>query len=343
MRRTLTIVAALLMLMVVGAPAAPAADETLHLKMADYFPIGHLGHQTALRFIARIAELSGGKIQIEYYPAQQLGKAQDLLRMCSMGATDIAGVAPSLFAGQVPLNTVIVLPLWTTATEGTRIYTRLMETCPELLQEFLRYGVRPIVTVTTSQYDVGTVNKAVRSPEDLKGLRLKSSGGIFVKIAKCYGLTPVNIPGPELYEATRRGIVDGNILSFGSVDGYKLQEVEKFHTLGLKMGGFPSTYQINEKVWQQLTPDQRAIILKAAAEGAEWFAATWDRQQEDLSRRFEAEGMTIYRVPAADREKWFAPLAGIEVEWIDNLEKRGLPAKKVFADFKRLSQEIAAH
>ena len=243
----------LLVFLIFGLTAGPAVsgEETVRLKMADYFPIGHLGHKTALRFIDRISELSDGKIQIDYYPAQQLGKAQDLLRMCAMGAADIAGVAPSLFAGQVPLNTVIVLPFWTTASEGTRIYTRLMETCPEILEEFLRYGVRPIVTVTTSQYDVGTVDKPVRRPEDLRGLRLKSSGGIFVKIAKRYSITPVNIPGPELYEATRRGIVDGNILSFGSVEGYHLNEVEKFHTLGLKMGGFPSTYQINEKVWQK--------------------------------------------------------------------------------------------
>ena len=334
----------LLMLVVVfGVAVGPvlAAGETVRLKMADYFPIGHLGHKTALRFIDRISELSQGKIQIDYYPAQQLGKAQDLLRMCSMGAADIAGVAPSLFAGQVPMNTVIVLPFWTTATEGTRIYTRLMETSPELLQEFLRYGVRPIVTVTTSQYDVGTVEKPVRSPADLKGLRLKSSGGIFVKIAKRYGITPINIPGPELYEATRRGIVDGNILSYGSVEGYHLNEVEKFHTLGLKMGGFPSTYQINEKVWQSLVPAHREVILQAAKEGADWFARTWDDQQKALSDRFEAQGMTICRIRPQDREKWFAPLAGIESEWMEKLEKRGLPAKKVFADFKKLSLEIA--
>ncbi|MBI9087411.1 MAG: TRAP transporter substrate-binding protein DctP [Desulfobacterales bacterium] len=340
MRRFLFV---LMLVVFFGAAAGPvsAAEETVKLKMADYFPIGHLGHKTALRFIDRIVELSQGKIQVDYYPAQQLGKAQDLLRMCSMGAADIAGVAPSLFAGQVPMNTVIVLPFWTTATEGTRIYTRLMETSPELLQEFLRYGVRPIVTVTTSQYDVGTVNKPVRSPEDLKGLRLKSSGGIFVKIAKRYGITPINIPGPELYEATRRGIVDGNILSYGSVEGYHLNEVEKFHTLGLKMGGFPSTYQINEKVWQKLSQAHRDVILQAAKEGADWFAKTWDDQQKALSDQFEAQGMTIYRIRPEDRKKWFTPLSGIEAEWMEKLEKRGLPAKKVFADFKKLSLEIA--
>ena len=127
MRRLLSVLL-MISFLIGGVVSVPlAAGPVVRLKMADYFPIGHLGHKSALRFIDSIEKLSGGEIKIDYYPAQQLGKAQDLLRLCSMGATDIAGVAPSLFAGQVPLNTVMVLPFWTTSTEGTRIYTKLMK------------------------------------------------------------------------------------------------------------------------------------------------------------------------------------------------------------------------
>jgi len=317
-----------------------AEDGVIKLKMADYFPIGHLGHQTALRFINRFEELSEGKVKVEYYPAQQLGKAQDLLKLCKMGVTDIAGVAPSLYAGQVPLNTVMVLPSWTTSTEGTRIYQRMIKECPELTQEFLKYGVRPFVTVTTSQYDVGTVNKPVRAPGDLKGLRLKSSGGIFVKIAKKYGIIPINIPAPEIYEATRRGVVDGNILSYGSVKGYRLNEIEKYNTLGLKMGGFPSTYQINEKIWQKLPKEIKKALLQAADENARWFSETWDRQQTELSNLYEKEGMKIYRLRPEDREMWFAPLKGIEKEWVRDMEKRKLPGGKVLEKYRQVSKEV---
>ena len=51
--------------------------------------------------------------------------------------------------------------------------------------------------------------------------------------------------------------------------------------------------------------------------------------------------MTIYRVLPEGRKAWFAPLSGIESEWLEKLEKRGLPARKVFEDFKKLSAEIA--
>ena len=83
-------------------------------------------------------------------------------------------------------------------------------------------------------------------------------------------------------------------------------------------------------------------ILQAAEEGAAWFAQTWDEQQKSLSDRFESGGMTIYRVAPADRKAWFAPLAGIEKEWMEKLAKRGLPAQKVFEDFRKLSMEIVS-
>ncbi len=72
----------------------------------------------------------------------------------------------------------MILPFWTTAVEGTKIYNRLMEASLELRQEFEKYGVRRLRVNTTSQYDVGTSKKPVRSPEDLKGLQGKTSGGL---------------------------------------------------------------------------------------------------------------------------------------------------------------------
>jgi TRAP-type C4-dicarboxylate transport system substrate-binding protein len=322
-------------------PSSAADEPTFKLKMADSFPVGHLGYQTAKRLIQQVEKETGGKLKIDYYPAQQMGKLQDMLKLCQHGNVDIAYVPPSFYSGQVPLNTVMILPHWTTSEEGTQIYSRMIEESPELTNEFLKYGVRPLQVATTSQYDVGTVEKPVRAPEDLNGLRLKSSGGIFLTIAKQYGIQPVTIASPETYEATRRGIVDGAIFSYSSVKGYRLDEVLNYHTFGLRMGGFPSVYVINEKVWQKLPEDYQKALKKASFESAEWLSREWDLQQEGLAKKFEQQGMEIYRIPENEKEKWFAPLSGIGQEWVKTMEERGLPAKTVFEAFSRVSQEVS--
>jgi TRAP-type C4-dicarboxylate transport system substrate-binding protein len=325
----------------IGLPLVAEGQEVIKLKMADSFPIGHIAHHYAQYFIKKAEEISNNKLKIEYYPSEQLGKLKDYLNLCGQGIMDIAYVPPSFYAGQVPLNTVLILPFWTTAVEGSAIYKKLVETTPELTQEFMKYKVRPLIVNSTSQYDIGTVKKAVRSPEDLKGLKLKTSGGLFDKIAKQYGIITVTVASPEVYEATQRGIVDGNIFSYPSVKGYRVDELEKYHTLGARMGGYPSTYQFNDKKWQTLPKDIQNALLAAAEDMSKSFAEAWDKEQLKLAEQFEKGGMTIYRIKPEERAKWEAPLKGIESVWIQDVEKKAPPAKKVFENFKKISQEIA--
>jgi len=322
-----------------GLIQASQADKVHKLKMADSFPIGHPVNKMAKYFIEKVANFSEGKIEIEYYPAQQLGKLKDMLKLCRGGMTDIAYVAPTFFAGQLPLQTVMVLPFWTTATEGTRLYNALMNDSPELLGELTKYKVKPLIIVTTSQYDVGTVKKPVTKPQDLKGLRLKSSGGIFERIAARYGIAPVTIASPEVYEATQRGIVDGNIFSLPSVKGYRVNELEKYHTLGLRMGGFPGMYIINSKRFQKLPPDLQQALKDAASDTANWFGLFWDKMVAGLAKKFEAQGMKIYRVKGEDRAMWDGPIKEIEEEWITDMEKRKAPGRIVF---QKLMEKVKA-
>jgi len=325
----------------IGSVQTARGQEVIKLKMVHSFPVAHLGNQSVLYFIERAEKLTNNRVKIENYPAEQLGKLKDFLNLCSQGIADIAYVAPAFYAGQLPLNTVMILPFFTTAVEGTEIYNRLLDTSPELKQEFMKYGTRPLLVAASNQYDIGTVKKPVRSPGDLKGLKLKTSGGTYDKIAQQYGINGVTIPSPEIYEATQRGIIEGNILSLPSVKGYRLNELEKYHTLGARMGGFPWPYLVNEKKWQKIPGDIQKALLAAAKDYNTYLSEHWDQESLKLAEEFEKEGMTFYRITSTDRARWDAPLKGIDEIWIQDMEKKGLPGKKVFMEFKKICQEVA--
>ena len=324
-----------LMFMFFAAPPPAMAEEgqVYKLKLADSFPIGHPGNKLALGYIEQVKKMSKNRIEIEYYPAEQLGKMKDLLKLCQGGLTDITYIAPSFYAGQLPLNTVMVLPFWTTALEGAQIYQGLMAESQELKDELGRYNVQALSVFATSQYDAGTVKQPIDKPEDLKGLRLKTSGGIFEKIAQRYGVIPVTIASPEVYEATQRGVVDGNIFSLVSIRGYRINELEKYHTLGMRLGGFPSMYVINKKSLAKLPEDLQQALIGAAEQVAAVFAFFWDEQNQKMAQEFEQAGMTIRRITPEERATWDAPLKGIEKEWITDMEERGLPGQKVYDQF----------
>jgi TRAP-type C4-dicarboxylate transport system substrate-binding protein len=120
-----------------------------------------------------------------------------------------------------------------------------------------------------------------------------------------------------------------------------LNELIKYYTFGLKLGGYPGATIINEKRWQQLPPGIQEGINKATEEIGKIWGVAWDQEQEELRKQFEKEGMSIFPIPAADRAVWDAPLKGIEEFWIQDLEKKGLPGKKVFGDFLKIARDVA--
>src|SRR5690606_41860863 len=121
------------------------------------------------------------------------------------GGADFGQAHITCSAGQRPSSNVVVLPYWTAATGGSAILQSMLENSPELQEEFAKYGVRALEGHTTPSYDVATVDKPVRSLEDLKGLKLKTAGGLYDNIAKRYGIVPVSIPAAETYESLQRG------------------------------------------------------------------------------------------------------------------------------------------
>lgn len=314
-------------------------QQTFTLKMSDYYPVTHIASRDLAKFfIDQVEKATNGRVKIEYYPAEQLGKLKDQLNLASQGVVDIAIAPASFLAGQLPLNTVMILPEWTKASEGSAVYNKLAKGV--LMEEFQKHGVRPIFMYTFPQYNVGTVNKPINSPEDLKGLKLKTSGGLFDKIAVRYGVVPVVVPSPEIYESTMRGVVEGNILNIISARQYKVDELEKYHTYGLALGGYPVAYVINEGAWKKLPEDLQKAILKAGEEASKHAGEVFDQEEQKLIKEFEQKGMKIRYITPEEKEKWLAPLKGIEQEWIDEMEKKGLPGKKVYEEFHKLCQEL---
>jgi len=318
-----------------------AADNVIKLKLADSYPVGHTCYKMAINFKKRVEEITKGKVVVEYYPSEQLGKLKDLLRICSSGVADITNVSPNFFAGQLPLNTLMASPFYTTAVEGSAINQRLLFESPEIINEYSKYGVRPIMGYATNQYDVATTKKQVKNPEDVKGLKIRTPGGFFDKIAVRYGISPVSIASPEMYEAAQRGVFDGMLLTFPAVKQYRLNELVKYYTYGLRLGSNPNSYIMNEKKWQSLPNDIKDAVLQAGKEASGYFGENWDKEQEDLAVSFAKEGGVITKISKENLKAWMQPMKGIEEEWLNDMEKKGLAGRPVFDKFKKLCDEIA--
>ncbi|HET9651099.1 MAG TPA: hypothetical protein VFP36_02860, partial [Usitatibacter sp.] len=89
-----------------AALAAPAQAQ-LKLRVADSFPNGHfISEKITKPWIADIQKRAGNALQLEYYPAEQLGKSKDTLSLTGSGVIDIGYVAPAFVGDKLPLSVV---------------------------------------------------------------------------------------------------------------------------------------------------------------------------------------------------------------------------------------------
>src|SRR5690242_16482036 len=90
---------------------ARAEEAAITLRVIDSLPAAHFLHDTVTRpFMKAVTEGTQGRVRFQLFPAEQLGKARDLLRLTQHGVGDIGYIVPSYSPDKMPLSAVAELP-----------------------------------------------------------------------------------------------------------------------------------------------------------------------------------------------------------------------------------------
>ncbi|TKG72757.1 TRAP transporter substrate-binding protein [Prauserella endophytica] len=321
------------------APPAPSleSDGVYTLKVADSYPVGHpFAEAGAGVLMERARELSGGRLRFDYFPAEQMGHAADLPSLIRSGVVDLGSVAPAYVPAELPLSGVADLPgLVEDSCTGSVAVARLMSEGGVLWQEdFQPKNLRPLVVGMIPDYEVLTGSRPVHTPQDLRGLQLRSSGGTIDRAVEGFGAAPVGMPATEMYEAISRGTVDGTVLGPVSAAPYHLEEVTRYATLGARLGSFTMTYSINEAAWEVLPEDLRDALRRAGQEATRSLCAALQEGNAEGRQTLRDAGVRIQRIDEAQREAWNRATAPIHEQWTANMADIGRPGAAALRDLK---------
>lgn len=301
------------------------------MRLADSFPEGHpISVNGAEYFIERASELTDGRVEFDYFPAEQLGTADELIDFTRSEAVDIGMVSPAYIAAKLPLSAVGDLPaLAETSREGSVAVRELMQEGGVLYrEEFAPKGLRPLVAGLVPAYEVMTSDTLVKSPDDVGGLQLRSAGGAIDYTTTGIGAAPVAMPVTEMYEAISRGTVDGTMLSPVSALPYGLEEAARYSTGGAQLGNFTTTYSINERVWRELPDDIQEALLEAGEDTTRNLSAALDQENIDSRRQMEEGGMQFYNLSASEQRQWQEAVQPVQETWVGDMQDIGLPGEE---------------
>jgi TRAP-type C4-dicarboxylate transport system substrate-binding protein len=138
-----------------------------------------------------------------------------------------------------------------------------------------------------------TANKAIHSPEDLQGFRMRlPSLPVWLQVWEEIGATVVNVPAPEIYLAMQTRQVDGHENSLSSPYTRRLWEVQD-HIILTSHVQFPWNWVASKRWWDRLEAEDQALIAEAI-EVARLHGTEVERELDEYYlEQLEANGMTI--------------------------------------------------
>jgi TRAP-type mannitol/chloroaromatic compound transport system substrate-binding protein len=140
----------------------------------------------------------------------------------------------------------------------------------------------------------GWFRKQIKSPEDFKGLRIRTPGFLGKVYAKL-GATALVLPASEIYPALEKGTIDA-VEWVGPYDDEKLglSKVTKFYYgPGVMELGASLCFLVNKDAWEQLPDAYKAALEVACTQAAADMLAKYDTNNVLALKRLVASGIKL--------------------------------------------------
>lgn len=300
--------------------------KTIKLRMAHFVSTKHPQHKVMAEWADTIGKLTNGRVDVKIFPGGALGKPPKQYDAAAKGVVDIAFGLQSYTTGRFPLTTFMDLPFMVkSAEEGATVLWKVYE-------KYLRDEYKDVKVLWMLVHGPGqifTTKKEVKTIEDLKGLKICSSGAVIGRVLTKLGAVPVTSPITEFYEAMERGVTDGVAIPFEGMPPFRFHEVCKYSTV-LNLYTTPFFVVMNKKKYESLPDDIKKIIDENS--GLVWSAKAgkgYDMAGQKGLGLVKKKNMTINEIRGSEFEKWKALAMPIRDGWVKEMTSKGLPGDKV--------------
>jgi tripartite ATP-independent transporter DctP family solute receptor len=246
-----------------------------------------------------ITEKSGGRIELQSFPASQLGTQRDMIEALASNALQLYTDGAGTFGSWVPAISVLEAPyIWRDAAhmgkgmaspDATSLTEALVKTRGMRIIDTIYYGTRHLTTAS----------KPVKEPKDMVGFKLRVPPvDVFNAMAEAWGARPTPINLGELYLALKQELVDGQENPLPTIQSAKIFEVQKYLVLTAHIIT-PRFVVVNEQFWRNFSDADQAIVHGALAKAVKVANAEIIKQENALVETFAKGGMTVVKPEVA--------------------------------------------
>jgi TRAP-type C4-dicarboxylate transport system substrate-binding protein len=209
-------------------PAISSAKE-INVKMATYLTPSYVDLMAAMQgFVDEVNTKGKGKIKIDFFHSGKLLEVKELIPGLMDGSADIVALPTTFVMGTYPITGVLSLPLLFDSVDHFVSAVKMDSPLYNFLNQDLAKKNLYVIFGPGDTREILWTKKPVRSPDDLKGLKIRAPGVLQAKEIEAYSGAPVTIGSNELYLALQTGVCDGALNSHSSTVARAIQEVVRY-------------------------------------------------------------------------------------------------------------------
>lgn len=315
----------------------PAQAADVDLRFAHFWPAVAGMHKDVFQAWAdKVGKDSDGRIKVDVYPSSTLAKPPAQYEAVKNRVADVTATVLGYTANRFPLTQVVELPgIVENGAHGSCIVQSLYK--EGLLADEFK-DTRPLFLFTHGPGLIHTKNKVINKPADFAGLRIRRPTTVVSNLLEELGAKPVGMPAPQSYQSLQRGVIDGVALPWEGALVFKVNELAEKHT---EVGGLYTlsfVVTMNKSVYDKMPSDLKKVV--DANSGESWSAIAGS-VFDDLDTKGRAQavkkGHEIVTIDTSKDAAWKPILDKATEKYLSGLEKKGLPARKVYARAIELS------
>src|SRR4051812_7185854 len=322
--------------------ALPAhAQAPITLTYSSWVPPTHHLTIWQANWAAQVEKATDGRVKFQGLPKAPAA-APGTFDAVRDGLVDLSYVTASYTPARHILPLMAELPgAGNTAEINSVAYSRIHWKYFQKVGEYK--GVKLLAVWTHGPGQMFT-KKPISKIEDIKGLKIRTGGGIAEAVANAIGASAFVKPAPESYELMNSGVADGVFFPFESIVSFKLESVVGQATVfpgGMYSSAFG--FFMNEDKWNKLSKQDQAIVEKYSYEyAARSNGKSWDRADKVGLEALKAAGATIVTADAgmqAEAKKRAGPIID---DWVKKASAKLPNAKQALDEFHEELKKVAA-
>ena len=317
--------------------AATASQETTTLRFSHFWPAtSSISKEVFEPWAKQIQEDSNGRLKVELYPSAGLAKADVTYEAAAKGTIDIGSQAHGYTSGRFPLTQIAELPgLSNSATQMGCMLQTLYED-GTIASEYedthllFMYGAGP--------GSLHTTDKLIRTPADMKGLRIRRPSAVAGDIIESMGASPVGLPANDMYTSLQRGVVDGLSFPWEAVTAFKIDEITKYHT-SIPFYSSALMVSMNQGSYDKLPDDLKQVLDKNSGMAlAKKVGEVFDKYDQMAIQAAKDKGDEVIDIPdPLNDPDWKGPLEKGTQKYLSDVKALGLDADDVYEKAKAAS------